>query len=151
MAQKVLVNMIDDLDGTEAHQTVQFGLDGKSYAIDVSDRNERRLRKIFTKYLPHARKLGCAGRGRPSTRTTGRQPRDTARRIRDWAAQNGHELAGRGRIPVDVIEAYERRDRTPKPPAATGGARNGRRAGSTASQPQNGSKAVRRKTPAKKR
>ena len=31
MAQKVLVSLVDDLDGSEAEETVEFGLDGVSY------------------------------------------------------------------------------------------------------------------------
>lgn len=39
MAQKVLVSLVDDLDGSEAEETVEFGLDGVSYQIDLSGEN----------------------------------------------------------------------------------------------------------------
>lgn len=37
MAQRMLVEMVDDIDGGEASQTVSFGLDGVSFEIDLSD------------------------------------------------------------------------------------------------------------------
>jgi Lsr2 len=36
MARKVVVSLVDDLDGGTADETVGFGLDGKSYEIDFS-------------------------------------------------------------------------------------------------------------------
>ena len=44
MAQKVNIVLVDDLDGTEATETVTFGLDGVSYEIDLSAANATRLR-----------------------------------------------------------------------------------------------------------
>ncbi|GAA5153578.1 hypothetical protein GCM10023321_24040 [Pseudonocardia eucalypti] len=45
MAQQVLVSLIDDLDGQTANETVTFGLDGKSYEIDLSEANSSKLRE----------------------------------------------------------------------------------------------------------
>ena len=45
MAQKVQVLLVDDLDGSEATETVTFGLDGVSYEIDLSSGNASKLRK----------------------------------------------------------------------------------------------------------
>ena len=44
MAQKVQVLLVDDLDGSEATETVSFGLDGVSYEIDLSSGNAGELR-----------------------------------------------------------------------------------------------------------
>ena len=44
MAQKVLVSLVDDLDGSEADETVEFGLDGINYQIDLSTENAEELR-----------------------------------------------------------------------------------------------------------
>jgi hypothetical protein len=43
MAQKVSVQYVDDLDGSAASGPVGFSLDGKSYAIDLSDANASKL------------------------------------------------------------------------------------------------------------
>jgi len=42
MAQKTLILLQDDLDGSEAAETVSFGLDGKSYEIDLSEKNAQK-------------------------------------------------------------------------------------------------------------
>jgi hypothetical protein len=45
MAQKVTVTPEDDLDGGPAKETMQFGIDGSDYEIDLSAKNARRFRK----------------------------------------------------------------------------------------------------------
>jgi hypothetical protein len=42
MAKKVTVSLIDDFDGKQADETVQFGLDGVSYEIDLSEKNAKK-------------------------------------------------------------------------------------------------------------
>ena len=37
--------MIDDFDGKPADETVQFGLDGVSYEIDLSEKNAKKMRE----------------------------------------------------------------------------------------------------------
>ena len=44
MAQQVNVVLVDDLDGSEAGETVVFGLDGTTYEIDLSEKNAKKLR-----------------------------------------------------------------------------------------------------------
>ena len=44
MAQKVHIVLEDDLDGSPATETVSFGLDGKTYEIDLNDKNAGKLR-----------------------------------------------------------------------------------------------------------
>src|SRR6478735_6339763 len=53
MAQKVQVLLVDDLDGSEATETVTFGLDGASYEIDLSSGNAGKLRKELAHYVEH--------------------------------------------------------------------------------------------------
>ena len=49
MTQKVLVQLVDDLDGTTSDRvtTVQFGLDGVTYEIDLTDSHAKTLRELF--------------------------------------------------------------------------------------------------------
>ncbi len=72
MAQKVLVSLVDDLDGSEAEETVEFGLDGVSYQIDLSSDNAEELRDALAQYVEHARRAG--GRKRASVRPVGAHP-----------------------------------------------------------------------------
>ena len=39
MAQRVTVEMTDDIDGTEAAETIAFRVDGTEYEIDLSKKN----------------------------------------------------------------------------------------------------------------
>ena len=43
MAQKVTVSLVDDLDGSEAEESVEFGLDGATYQIDLSSKNATKI------------------------------------------------------------------------------------------------------------
>jgi hypothetical protein len=117
MAQKVLVQLVDDLDGTSSQDvsTVLFGLDGVSYEIDLSDENAERLRDSLAEFVDSARRTG--GRVKRGTRPaqSGRSANSgEAGQIREWALENGFELAGRGRIPSHVVEAYKEAQTQPK-------------------------------------
>ena len=37
--RQTIVSLVDDLDGSDADQTVTFGIDGRSYEIDLSAAN----------------------------------------------------------------------------------------------------------------
>jgi len=64
MAKTVVTQLTDDIDGSEADETVVFGLDGKTYEIDLSKRNAAALRKALAPYIEHARSAGRATRRR---------------------------------------------------------------------------------------
>ncbi|GAB3495097.1 histone-like nucleoid-structuring protein Lsr2 [Amycolatopsis cihanbeyliensis] len=116
MAQKVLVSLVDDLDGSEAEETVEFGLDGVSYQIDLSSDNAEELRDALAQYVEHARRAG--GRKRTGTRASAKvaaaRPasvdREQNQAIRAWARKNGFQVSDRGRIPSEVVEAYHKKN-----------------------------------------
>ena len=105
MAQKVHIVLEDDLDGSDATQTVSFALDGTSYEIDLNDKNAAGLRDALATYVGHARKVSGARRGRRSAASSSNG--HSAKEIRDWARSNGQKVPERGRIPGDVREAFE--------------------------------------------
>ena len=115
MAKQVITLLTDDLDGSEADRTVEFGLDGVTYTIDLSDKNIGKLRKVLDPYLAVGTRVRRDGREAPSaTRSqTATVPlakvRAKNKSIREWAAGNGYEVSERGRIPVEVVEAYHKR------------------------------------------
>jgi hypothetical protein len=114
MAKQVITLLTDDLDGGEADRTVEFGLDGVNYTIDLSEKNAGKLRKVLDPYLSVATRVGRGGgEGRGARRTasagTGRASRDQNQAIREWATKNGHEVSERGRIPSSIVEAYHSR------------------------------------------
>jgi len=105
MAQKVQVLLVDDIDGGTADETVQFGLDGSTYEIDLSTANAAVLRDVLAQYVAVARR----GSARAGTRRRSRarsSDAGSAREVREWARANGYQVSERGRIPADVTEAY---------------------------------------------
>ena len=106
MAQKVNIILVDDIDGSDATETVAFGVDGTSYEIDLNDEHANALREALAPYVGHARKVG----GRRS-RTTASKPAPaaahTAKEVREWARDNGLDVPERGRIPASVREAFD--------------------------------------------
>jgi hypothetical protein len=101
MATKVLTTLQDDIDGSDATQTIRFALDGIEYEIDVSDRNANRLRNSLSEFIAHGRKVG----GRRGRKSASSGQVDT-KAVRKWAEANGIEVSSRGRIPTDVVERY---------------------------------------------
>ena len=109
MAQKVNIVLVDDIDGSEATETVSFGLDGTSYEIDLNDGNAAALRAALATYVGHGRKVGSGprrGGGRRTTAAASGGP--SAKEIRDWARANGHDVPDRGRVSAEVREAYDK-------------------------------------------
>jgi hypothetical protein len=104
MAQKVQVTLVDDLDGSEANETVAFSLDGTSYEIDLSTGNAEKLRKEIATFVEHARKASSGGRRRRARTGPGRE---RSAEIRAWAKQRGYKVNERGRIPAQIVQEYE--------------------------------------------
>jgi hypothetical protein len=107
MAQRVEVQLTDDLDGVDIPagkgQTVAFGLDGTSYEIDLSNKNAAAFRKVLAPYVDAGRLLRSTS-GAQVTRTYIGADNHT---IKQWARSNGYQVNDRGRIPNDVREAFE--------------------------------------------
>jgi nucleoid-associated protein Lsr2 len=108
MAKKVTVTLVDDFDGAgAADETVEFGLDGVTYEIDLSSKNAAKLRGDLKQWVEAGRRVGGRRRGRSgSGRGRGAMDREQSAAIRDWARRNGHNVSTRGRIPADVIDAF---------------------------------------------
>ena len=84
MATKTVTELVDDIDGKPADETVSFGLDGVQYEIDLATDNAEALREALTPWAEAARRTGGrrAG-GRPVKVST---DVDT-KAVRAWAAQ----------------------------------------------------------------
>jgi hypothetical protein len=110
MATETTVTFIDDLDGTKAAGTFTFGLNGKTYEIDLSDENADKLHDALAPFIEHGREVkadkGKHGGKDKRSAGSGRTPRGETAAIRKWARENGHELKDRGRIPQPIVEAY---------------------------------------------
>ncbi|EUA52143.1 protein lsr2 [Mycobacterium xenopi 3993] len=101
------VTLIDDFDGeAPADETVEFGLDGVTYEIDLSSKNAAKLRNDLKQWV-EAGRGSAGGAGRASAgRGRGTIDREQSAAIREWARRNGRNVSSRGRIPADIIEAF---------------------------------------------
>lgn len=112
MAQKVTVQLVDDLDGGEASSTVEFSLDGVDYTIDLSEDNQAELRGALESFVSAARRIGGRKKqARPGKKTVAAAPtakdRERNQAIREWAREQGMQVSDRGRIPAEIVEAYD--------------------------------------------
>jgi len=106
MAREIRVILTDDLDGSAATQTVEFSLAGNAYTIDLSDANVAKLEAALKPFIDKAEKVRGARQG-GGRRQQGRASRGGTTAVRDWARSNGYEVSDRGRIPADILAAYE--------------------------------------------
>ncbi|PWW54857.1 histone-like nucleoid-structuring protein Lsr2 [Actinokineospora spheciospongiae] len=114
MAQKTIVQLFDDLDGSTGDdiRSVEFSLDGVRYEIDLNESNASRLRDELAEFIEAARRTGgrvkrSAAASSPVKAAGEGRSKEQTKAIRDWARQNGHEISERGRIPSAVVEAFE--------------------------------------------
>lgn len=106
MAKKVTVTLVDDFDDSKtADETVEFGVDGVTYEIDLSSKNADKLRDDVAKWAEHARRVGGRKRAKGIAAKASVDREQTAA-IRDWARRNGHQVSSRGRIAAGVVDAY---------------------------------------------
>lgn len=58
VASRVVTLISDDLDGSEAAETIAFSLEGASYEIDLSSAHAEELRNALKPYVNAGRKTG---------------------------------------------------------------------------------------------
>jgi nucleoid-associated protein Lsr2 len=56
--------MMDEIDGSQADETVRFGLDGEAFELNLSKAHAEELRRSLEPYLKTARKTGSTRNGR---------------------------------------------------------------------------------------
>jgi hypothetical protein len=112
VAQKTVLELVDDLDGGPADETVAFALDGVEFVIDLSAENAARLRDALAEFVGHARRTGgrrtrvkpaatpppepAAANGKPDTQA-----------VREWARSQGETVAERGRVPQALVIKFQ--------------------------------------------
>lgn len=125
MAKEVTTRLIDDLakkagHRIEAAQTVAFGYDGTNYTIDLSSQNAAAFWAAVRPFVEAAEVIRGGGKRKattskeataaPKAATAGKpkQDKDRTEAIREWARRNSYTIGDRGRIPGEVVEAYEK-------------------------------------------
>jgi hypothetical protein len=110
VAQRTILELVDDLDGGNADETVTFALDGVDFVIDLSADNADRLRDILAEFVGHARRTGGrkqrAGVTAVATPTSTNGKPDT-QAVREWARSQGETVAERGRVPQALVIRFQ--------------------------------------------
>jgi hypothetical protein len=95
-----LTGEVVDLDDAES---IEFSVNGKSYAIDLGKKNAAEFHKSLDKYIAAAAKVGGARARKPSRRSNGDLPA-----IRAWGKENGFKVSERGRVSSELKDAYSK-------------------------------------------
>lgn len=114
MAERVIRQLVDDIDGTDITdgkgESIEFSVRGEEYRIDLSAQNVTKFEKALGPYLKAATKVSsprAAARKPVGRKRGGRSPKIEQSQVRQWANENGFEVSARGRIPANVVEAFE--------------------------------------------
>ncbi len=115
MARNIIttVELVDDLDGSEAAETIQFGWEGAVFQIDLSAKNADMFRELMAPYVKAARAA------RPSRRKLATRKPVTVKTVssggdgtqlsavRVWAKKQGLDVSDKGRIAKTIVEQFE--------------------------------------------
>jgi hypothetical protein len=119
MAQRIIRQVIDDLDQTEIGdgegEHIEFTFRGTTYELDLSRPNVAKFEKALAPFIKAASEASeaapkSAGSSRRSSSRRGRTKKAAARDlsvVRVWAAENGYAVNSRGRVPAEVLQAYD--------------------------------------------
>jgi hypothetical protein len=119
MATRVTHVLISDLDPNgevPADETVEFGIDGVFYEIDLAEQEAKELRSSLDRYVQAARKTGAIPTLKDPKRA--KASLETKRiqdaQIRAWAIDAGYAVKPRGALPMTVRTAWNERNQKVK-------------------------------------
>lgn len=111
MAKRQIIQIIDDLDGTVLEEgegvTIRFEIRGRSYDIDLSDDNAKKLEEALAPFIAVATPVSSSAKADGSRAVRSLSKREDLAAVRAWARQNGHEVSERGRVAASILEAYD--------------------------------------------
>ncbi|MUL67253.1 hypothetical protein BOO86_22455 [Mycobacterium sp. CBMA 234] len=129
MAERIVVQLVDDITGVEitddTGERINFSVRGVDFQIDLSAANVAKFEKALAPYLDAATRVGGrrartqkaaepttrsakggTTRGRAKKAAKGASSKEQLAAIREWAQDNGYDVAARGRIKAEIVEAY---------------------------------------------
>jgi hypothetical protein len=99
-----------DLTGEPADETVDFGLSGKAYTIDLTKNHADGLREILADYIKVAQPAGKLATSSNGSKPRAAKPgsnREHLAAVRSWLRQQGHDVKDRGRLPADLVAKFD--------------------------------------------
>jgi len=107
LARTTIVQLIDDIDGSKAAETVRFAVDGGTYEIDLSAEHTEGLWHSLAQFVAAARQAGRVdASSRRGQSRHGRSQGGDSLAVRAWAKENGVPVSPRGRVPQAVVDQY---------------------------------------------
>lgn len=110
MATETTVRLVDDLDGSDAVETVGFALDGADFEIDLSEAHADELRSALAEFVGAARRVQQQRQARVKAPKASSETSDA----REWLLTNGYEVKAKGRIPVDLVDVWRQNKDEPQ-------------------------------------
>lgn len=103
MAKREVVE--SDISGQPDAATVMFGLEGDWFEIDLTEAEKKKLEQALKPYLTKGRKPTSQGEKKRVVPETTAEERE---QIRVWARSKGFETPPRGRVPKEIMAAYDK-------------------------------------------
>ena len=104
MAKKTHIELVDDIDGSKADETIAFSIDGAHYEIDLSAENAEKIRAEIGEWAEKGTRVARKKARRASAPSSSSEKNA---RIRQWAKDRGMDVADRGALPKTIIDEYE--------------------------------------------
>jgi hypothetical protein len=99
-------------DGTtQAEETVTFAAQGRQYELDLCPQHLAEFSGTLNRYIEAGAREVPRARGGRRPRPGGRSRQDLSA-VREWARGAGYAISTRGRIPAEILQAYEERSRS---------------------------------------
>ena len=106
MARQFIEKVMDDLTGEEIPagrgETIRFAVNGSDYTIDLNAKNAKSFWTALEPYIKNGTRIGRSGRRPASSKGS----KEDLRAIREWARNNGYDVADRGRVSQETKDAY---------------------------------------------
>lgn len=123
MAKKVI--LLDDFEENNEIEadagTTTFAWDGTAYEIDLSTKNRTKFSNQMQQWIAKARRVsgrtassGTPAKKAPGSTASGYNSEQLAA-VREWAGRNGYTVSPKGRVPGEVLHAFEQAQ-APKEP-----------------------------------
>lgn len=106
MAREMKVVLTDDLDGSEAAETIRFMIDRATYEIELSSDNAEKFRAVLAPYVAKARRVSASGSTSARRSSGSSKSNSDSAKIRAWAKEQGKDVSDRGRIPAELADEY---------------------------------------------
>lgn len=112
--------LLDDLDGTELPDDaspIHLSLGRTTYSLYLTEDNHGKLLKALEPFIENAETVGTS-RSSAAPRAAASGDKEKMKKVREWAIASNFEftnaagekktLGDRGRIPQEVIDAYDK-------------------------------------------